>query len=433
MFGLDRYPDPAVRLEHVVEMMREISVQQDPEKLTQVYGQRMAEFLRSNGFLSASRRGHTFPEFRITRSSRLPTNLDPWRDRNKLPVLSGGLMAELIYGNFPKILRPLVIAPDDPVREFIDPAAKCLVVVPHYDQGVSLNMVCHFYHSDTAFNDEDLPELVWMSNLFGRAVNNLALSRDLQDAYNTLDRELKVVEQLQRTLLPQGVPPIPTLKLAAHYQTSRNAGGDYYDFFDLGTSDEGGRQWGIFMADVSGHGTPAAVVMAVTHALAHSYPGHPKPPGLLLHYLNQKLCASPTSASGAFVTGVYAIYDDRARTLTWSSAGHPAARLFRAGSPTALALDGAQALPLGISPDERYPQSMLQLRPGDRLAWYTDGITESFDPRGVMFDVPRLDEALLSGGCDPQEMINSVNEKLGLFTTTPRGEDDRTLITAVVQ
>lgn len=413
-------------------MMREISVQDDPQELTKVYGKRMAEFLRSDGFVSLSRRGHTDGEFRVTRSSRVPTTLDPWRDKNKMAKFRGGLGAELIYGDVPRLIRPFHRPAADPILEYLDPEAKCLVAVPHYDQGVALNMVIHYYRSETAFNEEDLPELVWMSNLFGRAVNNLALSRDLRDANNAMDRELKVVEQLQRTLLPQSVPPIPTLKLAALYQTSKNAGGDYYDFFDLGRSETGGRQWGIFVGDVSGHGTPAAVIMAVTHALAHSYPGHPKPPGLLLHYLNQKLCDSPTSA-GNFVTALYAIFDDQLRTLTWSSAGHPSGRLLRPGSNAAVPLDGARSLPLGISPDERYPQEVLQLHPGDRLVWYTDGITESFDSKGVMFETSRLDQAVMSAGDDPQAMINAVVELLGNFTQSPRGDDDRTMIAAVVQ
>jgi hypothetical protein len=74
---------------------------------------------------------------------------------------------------------------------------------------------------------------------------------------------MQAVGEIQRSLLPTHVPQIPTLGVAAHYQTSRQAGGDYYDFFPLADG-----RWGMLIADVSGHGTPAAVVMAVMHALA---------------------------------------------------------------------------------------------------------------------------------------------------------------------
>ena len=92
---------------------------------------------------------------------------------------------------------------------------------------------------------------MWLSNLFGRATSNLVLSEELQQANQALDREMKAVGDIQRSLLPARLPRIPTLDLATHYQPSQRAGGDYYDFFPLPSG-----KWGIFIADVSGHGTP---------------------------------------------------------------------------------------------------------------------------------------------------------------------------------
>ena len=88
--------------------------------------------------------------------------------------------------------------------------------------------------------------MVWMSNLFGRATHNLVLAEELKAAYEIVDRELKIVADIQRSLLPSPLPKIPTLGLAAHYQTSQWAGGDYYDFFPLPDG-----HWGILIADVS--------------------------------------------------------------------------------------------------------------------------------------------------------------------------------------
>ena len=87
-------------------------------------------------------------------------------------------------------------------------------------------------------------------------------------------------------LLPSSMPHIPTLSLAASYQTSQRAGGDYYDFFSLPAG-----KWGLLIADASGHGTPAAVIMAVTHSLAHTYPGSSSLPGELMAHVNRHLCA----------------------------------------------------------------------------------------------------------------------------------------------
>ncbi len=113
-----------------------------------------------------------------------------------------------------------------------------------------------------------------------------------------------MVADIQRSLLPQVLPTIPTLELAAYYRTSRWAGGDYYDFFPLPDG-----RWGILIADVSGHGTPAAVMMAITHSLAHSLPGPADPPAALLGHVNRQLSHRYTAANEVFVTAFYGVYD----------------------------------------------------------------------------------------------------------------------------
>src|SRR5205814_2065862 len=168
-----------------------------------------------------------------------------------------------------------------------------------------------------------IPIMHWQAGLFGRGTTNLVLRNQLADALSTLDQELQTVGQIQRSLLPETLPSIPGFELAAHYQTSAQAGGDYYDFFPL----EGGAT-GLFIADVAGHGTPAAVLMAITHAIAHAQPGTHTPPPVLLGYLNDRLARAYTRG-GTFVTAFYAVLDPAKRTLTYSTAGHNPPRLVR--------------------------------------------------------------------------------------------------------
>src|SRR5262249_57089037 len=139
-----------------------------------------------------------------------------------------------------------------------------------------------------------------VSKVCGRATHNVVVEEELRMAYNAVDREMRIVADIQRSLLPEKLPKIPTLDLAASYQTSRQAGGDYYDFFPLPDG-----KWGILIADVSGHGTPAAVLMAVTHSLAHTYPGPPTPPSAMLDYVNGKLADLYTGSGDTFVTAFY--------------------------------------------------------------------------------------------------------------------------------
>src|SRR5262249_27059175 len=158
------------------------------------------------------------------------------------------LFARLIYGDEPVIIDDLAVDPNDPAAEYLE-GHRSLAAIPMFDQGTALNMVVLLRKERAAFPPDEFPQMVWITNLFGRATNNLVLSDDLKRANRALDREMKAVGEIQRSLLPEKTPKISTLDLAAYYQPSQRAGGDYYDFFPLPKG-----KWGIVIADVSGHG-----------------------------------------------------------------------------------------------------------------------------------------------------------------------------------
>ena len=97
----------------------------------------------------------------------------------------------------------------------------------------------------------------------------------LQEAYDAAEYELRTIAEFQQNLLPEDVPAVPGLDVAVHYRTAHRAGGDYYDFFPLSDG-----RLGVLVADVSGHGTPAAVLMAVTHSMTHALAGLQRVEGL---------------------------------------------------------------------------------------------------------------------------------------------------------
>ncbi len=274
---LDHRTDWTKRLAMIVDTMREMSRQTDPEAMVRAYGARMSELMPSDRRLSLSRRDLEPPRYRITRSTTWTEAINPWKEKDRLPLFTSGLLGELIYADDARIIDDLQVAPDDPAADYFA-GMRSLMAIPMFDQGVALNMVVVMRREPAAFQRDELPEVVWMSNLFGRAAHNLVLSEEVSKAYQAIDQELKIVGDIQRSLLPVHLPAIPTLELAASYHTSERAGGDYYDFFPL---PEG--KWGILIADVSGHGTPAAVLMAITHSIAHVFPGQggappPRPP-----------------------------------------------------------------------------------------------------------------------------------------------------------
>jgi len=410
------------RLDAVVATMREISSQTDPQAMVRDYARRMREVLPVDRSISLSRRDLEEPYFRVTRYSGWSEEPDPWAQPDRLPLLKGGLLGELLYGDEPRMIQDLKVASDDPAAEYLE-GQRSLFAIPLYDKGKALNMVVMTKAEPGGFDHDVLPEWVWMSNLFGRATHNLVLTEELQRAYKAVDSELEVVADIQRSLLPPRLPKIKTLDLAAYYQTSHRAGGDYYDVFPLPNG-----RWGILIADVSGHGTPAAVVMAIMHSIVHTYPGPPEPPGAVLAYVNQQLAVRYTSNSGAFVTAFYGVYNPCDRSLTFANAGHPPPRLKRCEDGSVHSVNGNSGLPLGILFDEVYPESMQTFVPGDQVVLFTDGITEASSLGAELFGLEQLDKAIYACGLTASGLIQSVLTAVEEFTGGQPPDDDRTMI-----
>ena len=414
-------------LEIIDRTMKAISGVTDPEELVEVYWRGIGELQPINDYLALSRRDVEPPWFLVTRSSRFTEDLNPWTQRDRLPKLSGGLAGEIAYANKPLVIDdlPTRLKRDDPAWFYLE-GFQSAVALPQYDGCEGLNVTVMLLPPGVELDPQTVPMLHWQAGLFGRGTQNLVLRNRLASALSALDRELQTVGEIQRSLLPAELPAIPGFDLAAWYKTSARAGGDYYDFFPLP-----GGSWGLFIADVSGHGTPAAVLMAITHAIAHAHPGRHTPPDELLVYLNERLACSYTRG-GSFVTAFYAVLDPHARTLTYSAAGHNPPRLARAGK--VIPLDEAAALPLGILDEQPYGQATVKLQSGDLLLLYTDGITEAAAPakHGAprqLFGVERLDSLLLDcGNAGPQGCIERVRREVEGFCEGNAPIDDQTLI-----
>ena len=406
--------------------MKAISGVTDPDELVEVYWNGIGELMPVMEYVATSRRGVEPPYYLITRSSRFTEYINPWTQRDRLPKLTGGLLGELAYANRPVLIDdlPARLAPDDPGWFYLQGFQR-LVALPQYDDGEGLNVTVMLLPAGVAPDPSMIPMLHWQAGLFGRGTQNLVLRNQLGGALAALDRELQAVGEIQRSLLPESLPTVPGFELAAYYNTSARAGGDYYDFFPL--SDGG---WGMFIADVSGHGTPAAVLMAITHAIAHAHPGTHTPPEALLRYLNGRLSRS-YARGGTFVTAFYAVLDPASRTLTYARAGHNPPRLVR--GDRVLSLDATGALPLGIIDGQTYDESTVTLERGDLLLLYTDGITEAMAPKAPgsrqLFGLERLDKLLLDcGAASADGCIARVRSAVAAFCGNQPPTDDQTLL-----
>lgn len=252
------------------------------------------------------------------------------------------------------------------------------------------------------------------------------LRREVQNQKDQLEHELEVVSEVQRGLLPKHLPVIEGFPLAAHYATSRFAGGDYYDIIKLPDN-----QWGFMVADAEGHSTPAAVLMAMTCSLLHSYSGPPTDPGDVLTYINRTLCKL---ADPSFVTALYAVFDADQRTLRFARAGHPPPMIYRRDEKKAVELAGVAIYPLGIYPYDHVPVDETRLGSGDRLLLYTDGVTERFDMEGNAYGEDRLLRGLVADGSDnPRQILDAIIEDVQRFSGGRPPDDDLALVLGVIE
>ena len=252
------------------------------------------------------------------------------------------------------------------------------------------------------------------------------LKREVESQKDQLEHELEVVSEVQRKLLPKQLPQIDGFNLGVHYETSRYAGGDYYDVIDLPDN-----CWGFLIADAEGHSAPAAVLMAMTCALFRSYPGSAADPAEVLRYLNEHLCKV---AEPSFMTALYAFYDAKARTMRIARAGHPLPMIFRDAEKKAEELTCPGVYPLGIEPYEiEIPVTETLLEPGDRFLVYTDGLTERFNLEGDTYGEDRLLSQLATNSTDDaQGVIKVIMADVEHFAGQLPADDDQALLLGIV-
>ncbi len=246
---------------------------------------------------------------------------------------------------------------------------------------------------------------------------------ELAQAYAELDQEFHVVGTIQQGLIPHETPDIAGFALATHYEPALRAGGDYYDFFQ---HDDG--SWGVIIADVSGHGPAAAVVMAMMQAALHTYAGDPTRPDMLMEYANRYLCQNIMNEQ--FVTAFLGIVDPDGLRVRYVLAGHNPPLHFAAKTGLVREVTSASRnFALGIIDDATFEVGELALASGDLLLLYTDGITEGFNPVREQFGMDRMREAVQdSARSGASAAVHALVGRLQAFVRGEPPDDDQTLV-----
>ena len=410
------------------DLLRRGSKLREPASVVAHYGNWLRKQRPLDHLISVSRRGLTDGEYKVTRSIRMVKNemprgaaaVNPWRDWNDIPVRKGGFIGMVLEREGPQVFRDLHIDNDPVIGDAVADMRAC-VAIPNYDNGESLNWGFWFAANPDAWTLDHVESGMLNANLLGMATSNLVSHKRAADLNARLEKQLLQIANIQRSLLPQRLPEIPGLKLAASYLTSDESGGDYYDFFPYPDG-----RWGVVIADVSGHGAPAATVMAMLHAILHGYENGDLSPAAILHYANRRLVS--TLREGSFVTAFMGIYDPRERTLSFARAGHNPPRLKHGDTGRVTDLAGEGDPPLGLFDEFTPTQEVVCLDPGDTIVLYTDGVTEAMNDTREMFGVAGLDAALLGCSGEPDCVVDSVHNALFKHTGRRARDDDQTLV-----
>jgi phosphoserine phosphatase RsbU/P len=242
-----------------------------------------------------------------------------------------------------------------------------------------------------------------------------------------LEKELELSQKVQKALLPQQIPDVKGLELAAFSQPARIVGGDYFDFFHFRDGSPG-----FVIADVMGKGIAASLLMATLQASLRILVTEEESPSDVIKRLNQIFCHNINLTK--FVTIFLARYDHESKTLHYCNAGHNPPLLFRPkGSEPVQWLDSTCAA-IGLVEDFQFNGTQIALSSGDLLLLYTDGVTEALNPTEEEFGVERLAETVLrNSSTTPGELVAALRRSVQQFTNGRSLEDDTTILAARIQ
>jgi phosphoserine phosphatase RsbU/P len=229
-------------------------------------------------------------------------------------------------------------------------------------------------------------------------------------------QEMETARRIQTSILPQTLPRIPGVSLAARYEPMNAVAGDLYDV----VARDGGL--GVFVADVSGHGVPAALVASMVKVAFAAQAPHADDPSRVLAEVNRTLCGS---LEGTYVTAAYAWLDVESSRLAYAAAGHPPLLLRRADGVQQLVENGVM---MGMQSNATYPSTSRQLARGDRIVLYTDGVIEAFNPKGELFELDRLIALLEASHDEPERFADAVLARVAAWRGGRGATDDLTLM-----
>jgi sigma-B regulation protein RsbU (phosphoserine phosphatase) len=308
-------------------------------------------------------------------------------------------------------------APDvrlDPYYVACDAPALSAVAIPLFVEQRLVGVFTASHPESDAFPPEQLRMLQALSSHIAVAVHNARQFGREREQREQMTREVQEARTIQQALLPKSSPYIPGFAVSGMSVPAGAVGGDWYDFIPLKNG-----CWGLVLADVSGKGTAAALLMSATRGMLRSLAENDCSPGEVMTRLNKLMIED--FPAGRFVTMIYAVLDPHQCKLTFASAGHLPPLLVTDEGARCVSTEAG--IPLGIGPG-RFSETEVQLPLNARLILYSDGITEAENAAGEEYEIGRLEKAVLSANASPQSILDDVRK----FANGNGLRDDATVI-----
>jgi sigma-B regulation protein RsbU (phosphoserine phosphatase) len=308
-------------------------------------------------------------------------------------------------------------APDvrkDPYYIACEESTLSEVAFPLLVDGRLVGVFSASHHEVDAFPREQLRLLQGFCEHLAVAVHNARRFEHERHERQRMTREEHEARVIQQALLPKSSPYIPGFAVSGLSIPAGAVGGDWYDFISF---DDG--CWGLVLADVSGKGTAAALLMSATRGMLRSLAQTCSGPGEVLTRLNRLLVED--FPSGRFVTMLFAVLNPSTRTLTFASAGH--LRPLLVDDQGARFLDSERGMPLGLGRGE-FSESQVQFSKGSRLVFYSDGITEATGLSDEEYGAERMRDHILQ----PEASAESILADVRAFANGEGLNDDATVI-----
>jgi sigma-B regulation protein RsbU (phosphoserine phosphatase) len=323
--------------------------------------------------------------------------------------------------------RKAILVPDvskDPRYIESNPETRSELAVPliYKDKVIG---VLDLEHTRRGFFTEDHRRtMTTLAAQVAIAIENARLYEEIARQERRLERDLSLARELQMRLLPQTLPKLAHLDLAAKFTPARAIGGDLYDFIPYSLS-----RLGIVIGDVSGKGAPAAIYAALVSGILRSHAPIEPGPAEMLSAVNLSLAERRIEAQ--FVSLIYAVWDDENSTLLVANSGLPRPVYLHDGKNTVIEATG---LPLGLFDDADYDEFRFQMKPGDMFVFFSDGILDARNRKGDLFGRGRVEKIIAQcAGQSADCVVDSLFKAAAEHSAGVETFDDQTVVAIMVK